>query len=184
MHCWRRMSKFSAVALAILVAAAALAAGLYWGGAVRQGEPAQDASALLLNSTFEEPGVGPRRMDSWHGKVLVVNFWASWCGPCREELPMLNRVHREMAPQGVQFVGLAIDSAQAVAEFEKTLPIEFPVVIGNANTLELARALGNKAGGVPFTVILSRAGRIVAVHLGALDEAQLKALLKSAQTAV
>lgn len=177
------MSKFAAIALAILVAAAALAAGLYWGGAARQGTPTTDAGASLLNSTFEEPGFGPRRMDSWPGKVLVVNFWASWCGPCREELPMLNRVHREMAPQGVQFVGLAIDSAQAVAEFEKILPIEFPVVIGNANTLELARALGNKAGGVPFTVILSRSGRVVAVHLGALDEAELKTLLQSARTA-
>ena len=177
------MSKFAGIALAILVAAAALAAGLYWGGAARQGQPEQNAGALLLNSSFEQPGFGLRRMDSWRGKIMVVNFWASWCGPCREELPMLNRVHREVGPQGVQFVGLAIDSAQAVAEFEKILPIEFPVLIGNANTLELARALGNKAGGVPFTVILNRGGQVAAIHLGALNEAELKLLLKAAQTA-
>ncbi|MDR1648387.1 MAG: TlpA family protein disulfide reductase [Zoogloeaceae bacterium] len=110
----------------------------------------------------------------WRGQALLVNFWATWCAPCREELPVLSRLHTEFQGEKVQFVGIALDSAANVQAFADKNPLSFPLLVdAEQAAMVLFPALGNPAVGVPFTVLLDGEGRIVARQVGRLPEAQL-----------
>ncbi|MDB5888424.1 MAG: thioredoxin [Rhodocyclales bacterium] len=117
----------------------------------------------------------------WRGKPLVVNFWATWCPPCREEMPLLDRTAR--AQPGVQFVGISVDDKEHVTAFRKTNPTSYPLPITGMDISALAADLGNKAMALPFTAFVSADGKLVAVKLGALKEAELKAFLGQVQPA-
>jgi thiol-disulfide isomerase/thioredoxin len=110
----------------------------------------------------------PRTLAEWQGRVLVLNFWASWCGPCREEMPEFVRLQAELGDQGLQFVGVAIDEPAAVREFLKETPVNYPILIGDEHAPDWADRLGNSMGGLPFTVVFDRAGRSVHAQLGVL----------------
>jgi len=113
----------------------------------------------------------------WRGKVLVLNFWATWCAPCREEIPDFIAVRTQYRTQNVEMVGIAIDSAQPVAAYVRDIHMPYPVLIGEGEALGLARALGNSSGALPYTVVINSAGRIVLRHLGRLPRAQLETIL-------
>jgi peroxiredoxin len=110
-----------------------------------------------------------------------VNFWATWCAPCVEEMPDLQRTHDEFASRGVRVVGLGIDSPSALKRFREEHRLSLPLFAAGAGGSELARALGNSSGALPFTVLLDRNGRIVRSHLGQVRPAELRAWL-DAQT--
>lgn len=107
----------------------------------------------------------------WRGRPLVVNFWATWCPPCVKEMPDLNRLAQQY-PQA-QFVGVAIDTADNVREFSRKVPVSYPIVIAGHSGIELVRALGNSAGGLPFTVLLKPNGQLHGQIMGAVDPADL-----------
>ncbi|OFZ96889.1 MAG: hypothetical protein A3H35_00865 [Betaproteobacteria bacterium RIFCSPLOWO2_02_FULL_62_17] len=109
----------------------------------------------------------------WKGKILVVNFWATWCEPCRVEVPALVRTQDKYVANGVQIVGISLDSASKVREFAKEFKVQYPLVIGSLDCIEITRKLGNKAAGLPYTVVLDANGVIKARHLGGISEAQL-----------
>jgi len=109
----------------------------------------------------------------WRGKILVVNFWATWCEPCRVEVPALVRVQDKYVANGVQIVGISIDSASKVKEFAKEFKVQYPLVIGSLDAIEITRKLGNKQAALPYTVILDANGLIKARHLGGIAEEQL-----------
>jgi len=159
------------------VAAAAVAVGLYF-SLQRQAESV-DPGALSALTLAEFPTLAGERttLSTWRGKVLVVNFWASWCPPCREEIPGLVRAQAKHAANGVQIVGIAIDSAAKARESATELKVDYPVLVAGFETVDLMRRLGNRAGGLPYTVILNRDGGFVERHLGVLTEAQLDRLL-------
>jgi thiol-disulfide isomerase/thioredoxin len=115
-------------------------------------------------------------LEQWRGKVLVVNFWATWCAPCREEIPDFVRLQDELGAKGLQFVGIAIDQADKVGQFQKEFSINYPLLIGGYGAIELSRALGNRLGALPFTALVGRDGDVAYVHMGPLKEAQLRAL--------
>lgn len=117
-------------------------------------------------------------VQQWQGKVLVLNYWATWCPPCRQEMPMFSTLHERYAAQGVQFVGLSIDTADKVTEFQKTNPVAYPLLIAPMNALEPTAALGNETQGLPFTVVLDRNGHIAATKLGRFSESDLERLIK------
>ena len=117
-------------------------------------------------------------MAQWAGKVLVINYWATWCVPCREEIPALINVQHKYSGNGVHLVGIAMDSVSKVREYAKELQIEYPLLIGSMETLDLSKDLGNRAGVLPFTAVLDRGGKLVYAHAGALTEAELSAVLK------
>ena len=137
------------------------------GGAVPQAQQALWALRL------ERPEGGELEFAGLRGRPLVVNFWATWCPPCVHELPELDRFHAEHAPRGWQVVGIAIDSPSAVREFLARRPLRFPIGLAGLAGTELARQLGNSAGGLPFTVVLDGAGELIQRKLGATTYAEL-----------
>jgi peroxiredoxin len=145
-------------------AALALAAGI--GVALFDREPA-DATALLALSLPDQAGQS-QPMAQWRGKVLVVNFWATWCAPCREEMPEFVRAQKEYGPKGLQVVGIAIDSADKVQQFAKDLDLNYPALVGGYGAMDLSKGLGNDLVALPFTLVLDRRGKVAYTHLGAV----------------
>lgn len=120
-----------------------------------------------------------RRIVEWKGRILVCNFWATWCAPCREEIPALGRLRAKFSSKGLEIVGIAIDQAAKVAEFVKVLEIAYPVLLADPGALERMKKLGNPGGGLPFTVVLDRQGNLVHRQLGPITEADFERRLAS-----
>lgn len=164
------------------VAVVALAAGIgvhFWhvggDGAVAQnasanGDPAKAIYALKLPDLAGKP----QAVEQWRGKVLVVNFWATWCAPCREEIPIFVQLQEKYRAKGLQFVGISIDQADKTAEFARNFGVNYPVVIGGFDTVEVSRVAGNDKRALPFTVILDRQGRVFATELGGIKRESLE----------
>jgi thiol-disulfide isomerase/thioredoxin len=148
-----------------------------------QGEPgngATDAVELgtVWNASLPDLANRPQPIRQWQGKLLVLNFWAPWCPPCREEIPGFIRLQAKYGDRGVQFLGVALDAADRVRAFADQAGIPYPILLGDAGAAELARAAGNRLGGLPYTVVFDRQGRPVATLTGGVDEARLEMLLK------
>ncbi len=158
------------------VGAAAAAAGLLVGPLVLQ---KQSGAADLLAARFSDLQGQPKSVKDWGGRVLLCNFWATWCEPCREEIPMLVRLRAKHAGDAVEFIGIAVDSVSSVTQFVKDTPIPYPVLVGGFETTELMRKLGNRAGGLPYSVLLDRNGAIAYRKLGEAKEAELEAQLRA-----
>jgi len=113
--------------------------------------------------------------DDWQGKALIVNFWATWCAPCRREIPLLNQLAADRAKDSFQVVGIAIDFRDKVLAYAKEMQIDYPMLIGEQDALDAAAAFGVDAVGLPFTIFTDTSGRVIALHMGELttDEADL-----------
>ena len=119
----------------------------------------------------------PVSLSQWQGQAVVVNFWATWCGPCQREIPLLNRMHREYAPKGVQILGVAVDFAEDVQAFVAKKPLDYPTLMGEEDGAAAAAAFGIESLAFPFTAFTDRQGRVLSVHLGELHEPELRAIL-------
>ncbi len=172
------MSRGKTMVVAALVAAGALAAGLWLSHDLRP-TSASDPAAIeqLLALTLKDTSGAPQSMAQWTGKIVVVNFWATWCPPCREEMPGFERLSRQYADKGVQFVGISIDTAVKVRQFAMEIGVSYPLLLGDMATFDLVRNLGDSAQALPFTIILDRSGVPRRIKLGRLDETDLSAFL-------
>jgi thiol-disulfide isomerase/thioredoxin len=159
----------------VLAAAGAVALGLGIGVAIWD-RNVPDAAALLALSLPDTQGT-PQSVRQWRGKVLVVNFWATWCGPCREEMPEFVRAQRELGPRGLQIVGIAVDQPDKVAQFAKELGLNYPALIGGYDAVDISIPLGNRLAALPFTVILDREGRVAHTQLGPIKPSQLRSIV-------
>ena len=119
----------------------------------------------------------PQTLVRRQGKVLVVNFWATWCTPCRDEIPELMKIQERLGANGVEVVGIAVDNAAKVRDFAAEMHISYSVLIAGAEALAISRDLGNRAGVLPFTVVLNRSGNVAFAHAGGLTEAILGSVL-------
>lgn len=150
------------------VATAALAgAGLAW-WQLRDAPAQDDVAAAFWLQSWEMPDGGTLAATGLRGRPLLLNFWATWCPPCVDELPMLDEFFRSGRDQGWQVLGLAIDQPSAVRAFLATRPLAFPIGLAGLGGTELARELGNAKGGLPFSVLFDREGRLVERKLGRL----------------
>jgi thiol-disulfide isomerase/thioredoxin len=113
----------------------------------------------------------------WKGKLLIVNFWATWCVPCREEMPEFVRAQKEFGSKGLQFVGIAVDEVDKIRQFADGIGLNYPALVGGYGAMELSRTLGNRLMALPFTVIVGRDGTIVHTQLGPLKEDQLRRMI-------
>lgn len=138
----------------------------------------QAVAALYQQSMANDKGV-TQSLASLKGQPVLVNFWAPWCAPCVEEMPELSTLHTEVAPKNIRIVGIGIDSPANIAEFSLKHKIGYPLYVAGMSGTELSRQLGNKAGGLPFTVLIAGDGSIRKTYLGRLDMAKVRADLAS-----
>jgi len=133
-----------------------------------------DALQAVWASEFDTPKGETLKLTDFRGKPLVLNFWATWCPPCVEEMPLLDAFFRQNAPKGWQVIGLAIDQPSLVRRFIGQFPVDYPIAFGGMNGSELGRLLGNAQGGLPFTVVFDATGNVKVQKLGKLSEDEIK----------
>lgn len=159
---------------AVGVALAAGAAGLWMGVWRRRPEDDHGTPSALWRTDFAGLDGQPLRLDTFRGRPLLLNFWASWCAPCVKEMPLFDRFYQAQAPKGWQVVGLAIDREQAVRDFLKTTPVRFPIALAGLDGSELMSSLGNRQGGLPFTLLIDAQGMVRERRLGETHEEDLR----------
>ena len=164
--------------LVVGAALAALGGGLYFGLEQRSESPSPVAVTALMGLSLPDVAGNEQRIDQWKGKVIVVNFWATWCAPCREEMPEFVKAQTAYGAKGLQFVGIAVDQADKVAQFEKEIGLNYPSLVGGFGAMELSKTLGNNLMALPFTVIVDRNGAIVHTQLGMLKPEKLAGVVK------
>ena len=129
------------------------------------------APATLPDFALNDVDGRRRSTDEWRGRLLLVNFWATWCAPCRDEIPGLVELQRRYGERGLQVIGIAVDRLDPVRQFAAELGINYPLLIGEADAIAIGAALGNDIGALPYTVIADRQRRIVFSKRGVLDAA-------------
>ncbi|HEX4917405.1 MAG TPA: TlpA disulfide reductase family protein [Limnobacter sp.] len=144
----------------ILTGLLALAIGLYFGL-----RPKAEVYPLS-GYTFQTPQGASLDLGALKGKTVVLNFWATWCPPCVEEMPELDALYPQLRAQNVELIGIAIDSPANVEQFLQKTPVGYPIVLAGMTGTELGKALGNNQGGLPFTVILDENGNQILKEAG------------------
>lgn len=134
----------------------------------------------LWGQQFDTPAGGKLAMQSLRGRPLLINFWATWCPPCVDELPLLERFYSENKANGAQIVGLAADKPDAVATFLQKMPLTFPIGLVGMQGIALSKSWGNLVGGLPFSVMLAADGHVMQRKMGKLSESDLKLWAQSA----
>lgn len=166
--------------LALVAGLSAAAGALFYrwspGGGAGM-DPAEVVERILAAQHADVKGES-RRVGDWRGRVLVVNYWATWCAPCREEIPVFVRMQERYGDRGLQFVGIAIDQPDKVAEFAREFRINYPLLLGGVETIELVRQVGNRAGVLPYTLVIDRRGRLVTRERGGLKQERLERLIE------
>lgn len=140
-------------------------------GAVKAGD-------AIWSLSFDTPDGKSLAMSSFRGKMLLVNFWATWCPPCVEELPLLDYFYQENKDKNWQVVGLAVDQPSAVRTWLQTQPLNFPVGMAGLAGTDLSKSLGNLAGGLPFSVVFGASGQLLARKLGKVRPEELALWMK------
>ncbi|MGV7234912.1 MAG: TlpA family protein disulfide reductase [Nitrosomonadaceae bacterium] len=137
-----------------------------------------DGASLILETTLPDLQGTNQSVSQWKGKVLVVNFWATWCEPCRREMPEFIELQDELRDRGLLFIGIALDQKSKVQQYSKEIGVNYPILLGGIKAMELAEAAGNRYSVLPFTVIFNRNGEIVSTHVGRIARDKLEPILK------
>jgi peroxiredoxin len=139
------------------------------------------SAAPLFAATLSDTQDKPVAMEKFKGRPLVINFWARWCGPCRQEIPDLISERARLKAQGLEVIGVAIeDKPDAVREFAKAYDMDYPVLLAKDQGIPLMQALGNAQAGLPYTLVLDRQGRVVATKLGPMKKAEMASAFAAA----
>lgn len=137
--------------------------------------------APLFGATLSDLDDKPVALEKFKGKPLIVNFWARWCGPCRQEIPALAKLRKAHRKAGLEVIGIGLeDKPEAVREFAKAYEMDYPVLLAKDKGIPLMQALGNGKGGLPFTIAIDRQGRMVSKRLGIMHQADLDAAAEAA----
>ncbi len=140
---------------------------------LRPGPVADPALQGFWPLSFDTPEGPPLAMETLRGRPLLVNFWATWCPPCVEEMPLLDDFYRQNSPSGWKVIGLAIDQPSAVRRFLARTPVTFPIGFAGLDGSELAKTLGNSTGGLPFSVLINASGAVQERKMGQLKPDEL-----------
>jgi thiol-disulfide isomerase/thioredoxin len=177
--------------IAIALVAAAAGFGIYQFGVAPKTKAPPEATAAAATTTEQSASVPevlpdftladmegqPRSIRSWEGKSVIVNFWATWCAPCRREIPLLKKIQAQHGGEGFQIVGVAVDFREDVLKYAKEIGIDYPVLIGEQDGLDAVNKFGQGSLGFPFTVFTDNQQRIVMFHLGEIHPEQVEVFL-------
>ena len=164
----------------VVIATLFTAIGIYFGAKRFQPTaPADTAVGALMQVSLKDSGGRQRKMSEWQGKVLLINFWATWCPPCVSEMPDLVALQNDLAGKNLQVVGIGIDSPSNIREFADKHQITYPLLLGGLEGSELSRQFGNESGGLPFTILIGADGSVRKTYMGRLDMEKVRADLES-----
>ncbi|MFM8342374.1 MAG: TlpA family protein disulfide reductase [Methylomonas sp.] len=166
------MSKISSLSLIGAVLA------LFLGLSVQQTWGVDQHNQQTLSFSLPDVGGQVQSGTQWLGKIVVINFWATWCSPCLKEIPEFIKLQDSYKQNDVQFIGIAIDDLESVEQYLASINNNYPQLIAGDSGIELSKQFGNNANAVPYTVIIDQTGKIVHRHSGELSGDQLAALLK------
>ncbi|MFK5914684.1 MAG: TlpA disulfide reductase family protein [Woeseiaceae bacterium] len=181
------MSKISSTFLMVGLAIAGLAAGYVFNNWQHQQKmadlevsPSKETKLSSIRPLFKLKDLEGKVRDvkEWDGQVLMVNFWATWCPPCRKEIPAFVEVQEKYKDKGFTIVGVALDAKQAVVDFTNTYGVNYPILMAENEGIALSQAYGNRLGVLPFTVIIDRKGKIIHRVRSELDYKQVEAMIK------
>jgi thiol-disulfide isomerase/thioredoxin len=165
--------RFLSIAFAVGLLGAAM--GVYVGNQHTTPQTPKNAAVQQLTAlTLVDSQGHSQKLSQWQGKFLLVNFWATWCAPCVQEMPELSTLQQNYAQNNVQLIGLGIDSPSNITDFAKKYQISYPLFAAGMEGTELSRQFGNLAGGLPFTVLISADGKILKSYSGRLNIEQLR----------
>ncbi|MGB0134642.1 TlpA family protein disulfide reductase [Dokdonella sp.] len=134
-----------------------------------------DIGDLVDDTALPDRNGSMRQLSEWRGKLIVLNFWASWCGPCREEMPMLDAMRTQYANRDVEVIGIAAEEAPAALSFLEHNPVSYPILINSpADAADFSLRLGNTQGVLPYTALIDRDGSILATRMGNFSQAALE----------
>ena len=161
-----------------LMAGLALLAGLSASVYINTVSNTEVASVVRFDE-IKLPGLDGNKQDinQWQGKIVLVNFWATWCPPCLEEIPVFLSLRKEYAAAGFEVLGISIDDVSKVKRFRGTMQISYPLLDGEDNGMALMHSLGNKIGGLPYSILFDRSGKAVEIKSGPYQEQELKDLI-------
>ncbi len=179
------------VVVAFIAVSGGYFAAMYLGGDSGQQDYSPLSEAMAVNQS--EDLLGQRRPDfelidmngaavsaaDFDGQIMLVNFWATWCKPCTEEMPMLVRLQNSYAGRGVRVVGIALDDPHKAREFAANLGINYPILVGTTDTVLTGRRYGNRSGMLPYSVLVDAGGIVRWLYLGALNQEELEVQIKS-----
>ena len=169
------MNRAVQILLFAAVAAIALAAGFYLNPSPR---PAKADVQAIFDARLPDLSGRMQSVAQWRGKVIVVNFWATWCPPCLEEIPEFVRMQSRLEARGLTFVGIAIDDLDKVRAFAGIHRINYPILVGDLEAMHLSELAGNARGGLPYTLVIDRGGQVRSQHYGGMTEANLTPVLE------
>jgi thiol-disulfide isomerase/thioredoxin len=140
---------------------------------------AQQSTAPLFAASFPNELGETKSLSAYQGKIVVLNFWATWCEPCREEMPELSALHESYADKNVVVLGVAIDEVSAISEFSKETKVSYPLFAADMAGMEIASNLGNNKGVLPYTVIIKADGTVHKTFFGRISKSLLEKSLST-----
>lgn len=162
------------IAVIVIGALATLAVRLYNAPPVGSDSTAAQSTQAFYASTLPDASNMPQAFEQWRGKIVVVNFWATWCPPCREEMPELSQLHTQYRDQNVVVLGIASETVAQIEDFARTTPVSYPLLAGDMQAMDLSASLGNDKSVLPYTVILDSNGNIAKSYFGRINKALLE----------
>ena len=134
------------------------------------------AGPVNVEYTLSDMDGTPRTSSEWGGSYQVLNFWATWCAPCRREIPLLKTFQNEHGSDGVQVIGIAVDFVEPVVEYAAAAEFNYPILVGEQEAMEVAESSGVDFIGLPFTMFVARDGELIGTHMGEIHKDQLDKL--------
>lgn len=167
------------VAFAILFAGI----GVYFG--IKRHDPvapAATAVGALMQLSMADTEGKQRELSEWQGKLILLNFWATWCPPCVSEMPELVELQNQLGGKNLQIIGIGIDSPSNIRDFAKKHQISYPLLVGGMEGTAVSKQFGNDTGGLPFSVLIAPDGTVKQTYMGRLDIQKVRADLENLLT--